>query len=258
MSLRVVVLLFAVATSGVEAANRDDGETLSLACQACHVTPNRDSKVPHLVGQRKGYLAKQLDAFRSGDRKDDLMNAIAKQLSDDDIGRLAAYWSSEPVGSDLVVPAAATPIRQSRMPFPSDFPKGYVYYNELFDADSKTVAKVYANTAATEAARAHKSLPDGSIILTVVYKVPLDAQGAPTRNADGTYATGELVNYSGMEARAGWGDDIPELLRNGTWNYGVFAADKTPKGEINQAFCLACHKPQAASSYVFTLEKLSR
>jgi hypothetical protein len=74
-------------------------------------------------------------------------------------------------------------------------------------------------------------------------------------NKDGTWAIDKLTSYSGMEARAGWGQDIPALLRNATWNYTVFRADKTPR-DSNQAMCLACHKPQAAASYVFTFNEL--
>ena len=222
------------------------------------MTPSPASNVPHIAGQRQAYLVKQLKSFRSDDRRDDVMNAVAKQLSDADIAHLATYWSSQPAGSDLVVPAAVAPIRGSRMQFPNDFPQGYARYNTAFNADDKTVGRSYANSVAIEAARENRPLPDGSVILVAVYKARLDSNGEPIRDPNGDYAIGDLVNYSGMEARAGWGGDIPNLLRNGTWNYGIFEADKTLRTQINQAFCLACHKPASANGYVFTLTKLQQ
>jgi hypothetical protein len=59
-----------------------------------------------------------------------------------------------------------------------------------------------------------------------------------------------------MEVHAGWGKDIPALLENGDWSYNLWTADRNPKPDVNQAVCLACHKPAAATSYVFTLDKI--
>ena len=90
----------------------------------------------------------------------------------------------------------------------------------------------------------------------VVYKAQLDAKKQPARDAHGDYVLGDIVNYSGMESRSEWGSDIPKLMRNGTWNYAIFTADKSPRADINQAVCLACHLPAAASNYVFTAKKV--
>jgi hypothetical protein len=60
-----------------------------------------------------------------------------------------------------------------------------------------------------------------------------------------------------MASGAGWGADIPEMLRNGNWHYTVFTLDKKPRPGVNQAECLACHKPLDGASYVFTLKELA-
>jgi cytochrome c553 len=234
----------------------DQNEETQAACQACHVTPNPASRVPHLVGQRAAYLTNQLKAFKSGQRKDGFMNTVAAQLSDADIDNLAAFWSSQPAGSDLVVPPAADRIRSSRMPFPAAFPRGFKRYNTIFNAQDNTVGHSYVNARAFEAAEHHQPIADGSIVLVAVYKAQLDDKKQPMRDAKGEYLVGEIVNYSGMESREGWGRDIPTVLRNANWNYGVFNADKSPRAEINQAVCLACHKPAADRDFMYTLEKL--
>lgn len=67
----------------------------------------------------------------------------------------------------------------------------------------------------------------------------------------------KLLLYTAMARDAGWGKDIPEMLRNDNWNYAVFTADKRPRAGVNQAECLACHKPLNNASYSFTLKQLA-
>lgn len=63
-------------------------------CVACHGADGigKAPQYPNLQGQKTAYLEKQLKAFRSGERKDSNMNALAKPLSDADIANLAAYF----------------------------------------------------------------------------------------------------------------------------------------------------------------------
>jgi cytochrome c553 len=236
--------------------NAAEGKAQSLACQACHIPVSSTSGVPRLAGQREAYLAKQLKAFRAGDRKDDLMSAIAKQLSDADIENLSAFWSQEPVSSDVAALPATLPIRTSKLTMPKDFPKGFTLYHFELDAKAGTVARTYANAPALAAARAGKPLPDGSMLIVANYSAKLDAAKQPVREADGSPAVDQLQSYAAMGSQAGWGKAIPELLRNDNWAYGMFTPEKAPRTEINQAVCLACHKPKASDSYVFTLAAL--
>jgi len=46
------------------------------------------------------------------------------------------------------------------------------------------------------------------------------------------------------------------MLRNEGWNYAVFTTDKQHRPGVNQAECLACHKPLDNVSYTFTLKPL--
>jgi hypothetical protein len=43
---------------------------------------------------------------------------------------------------------------------------------------------------------------------------------------------------------AGWGRDIPDMLRNEDWNYAAFSATGERSTTVNQAECLACHAGQ--------------
>ncbi len=72
------------------------GESKSVTCAACH-GPNGESMSdiwPNLKGQKRGYLIKQIKAFRDGERNDASMSAMVAQLSDEDITDLADYYSS--------------------------------------------------------------------------------------------------------------------------------------------------------------------
>ena len=236
-ALSVAAVVFTGNTLG---ADSEQGRARSLACQACHgssgvsVAPD----IPNLAGQKQPYLTAQLKAFRAGDRKNDFMNPIAKQLSDDDIANLAAFWSGlPPAGGNAADPAAE--FRGSHVVFPKDFPKDFVLYHETIDVARKTSSRSFANRAAVKAAREGKPLPSGSMVVV--------------ENSAG----GEVKGYSAMEARAGWGAAIPELLRNGDWNYALFDAAKQRR-EFNYARCLACHKPKADSSYLFGLDDLAK
>jgi cytochrome c553 len=256
MILSWTVALLATATATATAGgDATAGQTRSLACQACHLSSDPASQAPHLVGQRAGYLQAQLLAFKRGDRKHDLMSAIAAQLSEAEIADLAAYWSSRPPGSDATVPPNVAAIKKSPMPFPRGFPTGFVVYHSANNADQKAVSKSYVNAVALRAAKAGQPLPDGSAIVIVSYGAKLGADGNPVAASDGTWVPDKVLSYSAMEARAGWGKDVPELLRNGNWSYNLFGPDKAPR-ELNHAACLACHKPVAKQSYVFTLDQI--
>src|SRR4051812_40754840 len=210
------------------------------ACVACHGANgvSRSPRIPNLAGQQPDYLVAQLRAFKGGTRRNPLMESIAAQLSDAEMTALARHWSSLPAGGGDAHAAAEGPAIPSRMTFPADFPNGFTMYHMA--TTNGAVAEDYANAPALAAARAGRPLPDGSVI--VVVNRP--AAGAPPSG------------YAGMESRAGWGDAIPALLRNGNWDFAVFDAQRARNDRLNQAQCLACHRPQAANSHVFTLAEL--
>lgn len=207
------------------------------ACAACHGADGLSvaADIPHLAGQRREYLLRQLQAFRDGTRPNELMAAIARQLAPAEMEALAAHWAALPAGGGGAT-AAAHPARESKMVLPADFPAGFTEYSRATDAAAGTTAVRYANAVALAAARAGRPLPDGSAVIVATQ----DAQG-------------QVVSYSGMASRAGWGDAVPALLRNGNWNYGLWNAKRESRLRDLQPRCLACHQPQAASSHVFTL-----
>ena len=79
-----------------QAADPSAGRRKASACQACHGYDGiaKIPIAPHIAGESEIYLATQLKAFRSGKRKHEIMSIVAKQLSDEDISDLSAWYSS--------------------------------------------------------------------------------------------------------------------------------------------------------------------
>ena len=71
------------------------GRAKALMCQACHGLDGlaKTPDAPNIAGQTEPYLVAQLQAFKSGARKNDAMSVVAPSLSDKDIEDLAAYYS---------------------------------------------------------------------------------------------------------------------------------------------------------------------
>ena len=143
------------------------------------------------------------------------------------------------------------------MAFPQDYKQAFTKYYTINFPAAKEVRYYYANTAALTAAKTGKPLPDGSVLFAEVYSAKLDANSTVVTGGDGFYVPDKLLRYTAMEREAGWGNNIPELLRNENWNYAVFTTAKQYQQGINQAECLACHKPLSNESYTFTLKQLS-
>lgn len=93
----VLVLAFAFISSSVFAADIKAGKAKSATCVACHGPAGISVNPlwPNLAGQHEAYLAKQIKAFRDGERKDPLMTPMVAGLSDADIANLAAYYAAQ-------------------------------------------------------------------------------------------------------------------------------------------------------------------
>ena len=71
------------------------GRQKALPCQGCHGLDGR-AKVPgapHIGGQVQDYLVKSMRDYKSGARKDEVMAIVVRQLSDQDIEDLAAFYA---------------------------------------------------------------------------------------------------------------------------------------------------------------------
>lgn len=92
LSIAIAVLLHGTALAQDAAA----GKRKAVACQTCHGLDglSKMPDAPHIAAQPAQYLERALRAYRSGERRNEVMSVAAKTLSDADIKDLAAYYSA--------------------------------------------------------------------------------------------------------------------------------------------------------------------
>lgn len=257
----LAVMWTALAGTSHAAPDLEAGKAKAQAvCAACHGANgvSVSDSIPNLAGQRSAYLENQLKAWKSGTRKNPLMNAIGAQLSADEMSNLAGYFASLPgVPASTAKSEFMPALAKSPVTMPENYRSTFTKYVTLDMPENKQVRYGYANPVAVAAAKAGKPLPDGSVIVVEVNSAKLDADKKPIVGADGHLVPDQITGYTAMAREAGWGDAVPDLLRNENWSYALFNAAKQQRTGVNQAECLACHKPQDRVSYLFTLDKLN-
>ena len=91
-------------TSGILNAEGDinAGKEKAAACASCHGEDGNSmvSTFPKLAQQHSSYLIKQLKAFKSGTRKNPMMNSIAMGLSDEDMTDIAEYYAEQKISAN--------------------------------------------------------------------------------------------------------------------------------------------------------------
>jgi cytochrome c553 len=91
----IACIFFTLATTSL-AGDAVAGKAKAATCASCHGANgiSNNDMWPNLAGQKQGYLTSSIKAYRDGSRKNAMMSAMAKGLSDADIANLAAYYSS--------------------------------------------------------------------------------------------------------------------------------------------------------------------
>lgn len=95
-----ILLLGAAIAAGVvarpaRAGDAKAGRKAATACQTCHGLDGLSKlpEAPNLAGQVEPYLVKALTEYRDGKRSNEIMNVVAKGLSDTEIADLAAFYA---------------------------------------------------------------------------------------------------------------------------------------------------------------------
>ena len=161
----------------------------------------------------------------------------------------------------LVLTVAVLTVQRSsagpeKIVFPANYKDG-VLYATVDRYDIKQYRELYGTPEAVKAARDGKPIPSGSVLTLVQYKAQVDAQGNPIKDPSGRFVKGDLVAYTVMEKRTGWGAEYPQDLRNGDWEYAVFTADGKVNDKANFKSCFQCHKPHEKQDFVISLAKLA-
>jgi len=88
--------LLAWPPAAIAAGDAQAGAAKAALCAACHGQNGISGNPlwPSLAGQQEAYLAKQIAAFRDGERVDISMQPFVANLTDQDIEDLAAHYAA--------------------------------------------------------------------------------------------------------------------------------------------------------------------
>ena len=72
------------------------GRTVMAKCQGCHGKDGLHGApyAPNIAGQKQDYLYWSLIAYKVGERKNRMMLTAVKDLSDEDMANVAAYYAA--------------------------------------------------------------------------------------------------------------------------------------------------------------------
>jgi cytochrome c553 len=87
----------ALAQAGAGPGDVAAGRKIAAAvCQSCHGLNGLPQmpEMPTIAGSDAGYLVKQLEAYRSGARVNELMSAVAPMLDEQKMADAAAYYAA--------------------------------------------------------------------------------------------------------------------------------------------------------------------
>jgi cytochrome c553 len=99
LAIFVATLAAVCVSAGVRAANPDAGKAKAAeVCASCHGADGNSAApdFPRLAGQHRDYLEKALRDYKSGLRKNAIMQGFATTLTKTDIENLAAYYAAQP------------------------------------------------------------------------------------------------------------------------------------------------------------------
>ncbi|MGF1551030.1 MAG: c-type cytochrome [Paracoccaceae bacterium] len=92
----ILALAAVLAARAAPAGDLAQGRVLAKRCAACHGIDGLATMpmAPNIAGHSDIYLVKQLRAFRSGERQNQMMSVVAGPLTDAEIDDLAAWYSA--------------------------------------------------------------------------------------------------------------------------------------------------------------------
>jgi cytochrome c553 len=79
----------------VAAADQELGAFLAGTCSACHQPGSESAAFPAITGRDEATFIAAMQAFRSGERPDSIMQAVATSLSDEETAALAHYLATQ-------------------------------------------------------------------------------------------------------------------------------------------------------------------
>ena len=177
-----------------------------------------------------GDLVATLNKFKVGEReKNELLGALG------------------PMKKDIVTSPIAMAGPDGTLPLPADYKSWPKFLTDIPKGEAKQVRDIYINLTGARTS-AGQNFPNGTVMVMEIYKAKMDGDKLMT-GMDGKPAKGDLAKVFVMGKEQGWGDKLPENLKNGDWAYAAYDATSKPLME-DFTKCRACHTPLAQKDFV--------
>jgi hemoglobin len=137
--------------------------------------------------------------------------------------------------------------KDGELPLPAEYKSWPKFLSEVQRSDAKQVRELYVNPAGAETA-AGQPFPHGTLFVMELYKAKASGETLET-GPDGKLVKGDLAKVFVMGKNEGWGQDVPDNLKNGTWVFSAYGPDGKALAE-DFGKCRACHAPLAQQDFV--------
>ena len=136
--------------------------------------------------------------------------------------------------------------KDGELALPANYKSWPVFLKEVQKPDA--VRDLYVNPIGAKASKG-QMFPDGTQFVMEIYGAKKEADGTFTKGPDGKLVKDQLAKIFVMGKNPGWGQDVPDQFKTGTWVYAAYTADGQPiKANFND--CRACHVPLAQKDFV--------
>ena len=145
-----------------------------------------------------------------------------------------------------VAEAGAAP-KDGDIALPADYKSWPKFLSEVQREDAKQVRELFVSPTGARACPT-AAFPQGAQLVMELYKAKAEGE-ALAKGADGKLVKGDLLKVFVMEKNEGWGQDVPDNLKNGAWVFGAYGPDGKALAE-DFTKCRACHAPLAQKDFV--------
>lgn len=137
--------------------------------------------------------------------------------------------------------------KDGELALPAGYQNGPKFLSDVQRPDAKQVRELYINAVGAKT-NVGQPFPNGTVMVMELYKVKMNGE-APEMGPDGKLIKGDLAKVFVMGKGEGWGQEVPDNLKNGSWVFSAYGSDGKALAE-DFTKCRACHAPLAAKDFV--------
>lgn len=137
--------------------------------------------------------------------------------------------------------------KDGELGYPADYKTRPKFLSEVQRPDAKQVCELYVNAVGARTSQG-QMFPNGTVMVMELYKAKMNGE-VPETGADGKLIKGDLAKVFVMGKGEGWGQDMPDHLKNGSWVFSAFGPDGKSLAEDFMK-CRACHAPLPTKYFV--------